>query len=83
LNAISNRGSKKDFCDIAAMLSHFPLQRMLNFYQTKYQPASMMMVIRSLARFEDAEAEPDPAFLQQDSWAEVVDAISNAIRGLK
>jgi hypothetical protein len=83
LNAISNRGSKKDFCDVAALLSHYSLPRMLDFYRQKYQPASMMMVIRSLAWFDDAETEPDPVFLQNTSWSEVVHKISTAIRTLE
>lgn len=83
LNAISNRGSKKDFYDIAALLSHFPLQSMLEYYRAKYRPASLMMVVRSLAWFDDAEAEPDPISLRPESWASVIGQISSAIRTLK
>lgn len=83
LNAISNRGSKKDFYDIAALLPLFPLQSMLGFYQIKYRPASMMMVVRSLAWFDDANSEPDPISLIQDSWSSVVERISSAIRSLR
>lgn len=82
LNAISNRGSKKDFFDLAALLERLPLQTLLDSYQQKYQPASLMMVIRSLAWFEDANAEPDPISLQDQSWPSVVHTISAAIRSL-
>lgn len=83
LNAISNRGSKKDFYDLAALLDHLPLQTLIDHYQAKYSPASLMMVIRSLAWFDDADAEPDPISLRNDTWPAVVDQISSAIRTLK
>lgn len=83
LNAISNRGSKKDFHDVAALLDHFPLASMVRFYQEKYRPASLMMVIRSLAWFDDADMEPDPISLRRDPWPAVVEKISAAIRSLE
>lgn len=83
LNAIANRGSKKDFFDIAALLERFPLQAIIGHYQAKYRPASLLMVIRSLAWFEDAEAEPDPITLNAPPWAMVKETISCAIRTLE
>jgi len=83
LNAISNRGSKKDFYDVAALLDHFSLATMIGYYQAKYRPASLMMVIRSLVWFEDADSEPDPISLQGDAWPTVMEKVSAAIRGLE
>jgi Nucleotidyl transferase AbiEii toxin, Type IV TA system len=82
LSAVANRGSKKDFFDLAALLPRFPLQDMIGLYQAKYRPASIMMVVRSLAWFDDADAEPDPISLREDSWQVVKDQISSAIRTL-
>lgn len=82
LNAISNRGSKKDFFDVVALLGVFSLPSMIAFYQAKYRPASLMMVIRSLAWFDDADAEPDPVSLNSDTWLAVKEKISSAIRAL-
>lgn len=82
LNAISNRGSKKDFYDVAALLDHSPLTAMISHYQSKYRPASLMMVIRSLAWFDDADSEPDPISLRGDTWPSVMEKVSTAIRGL-
>lgn len=82
LNAIANRGSKKDFYDIAALFDHFPLEVMLPFYQAKYRPASLLMVIRSLAWFDDADAEPDPISLRDETWSLIKGKISSAIRTL-
>ncbi|MEY3895533.1 MAG: hypothetical protein RLZZ214_1052 [Verrucomicrobiota bacterium] len=83
LNAISNRGSKKDFYDVAALLEHFPLATMIRLYQAKYRPASLMMVIRSLAWFDDADSEPDPVSLRCDTWPVVMAKVSAAIRSLE
>ena len=82
LNAISNRGSKKDFFDIAALLDHFSLEAMIAHYRSKYRPATLLMVIRSLAWFDDADAEPDPISLRNDTWPDVMTKISSAIRTL-
>lgn len=83
LNAISNRGSKKDFYDIAALLDYFTLTEMIRHYQAKYNPASLMMVIRSLAWFDDANSEPDPISLRNDTWPSVIKKVSTAIRTLE
>jgi hypothetical protein len=82
LNAIANRGSKKDFYDIAALFESFPLEIMLQSYQAKYRPASLLMVIRSLAWFDDADAEPDPISLRDETWPFIKGKISSAIRTL-
>lgn len=83
LNAIANRGSKKDFHDLATLLDRFSLESMLGWYRVKYQPAGLMMVVRSLAWFEDAEAEPDPVNLNGRGWEAVKDIVSVALRGLE
>jgi hypothetical protein len=83
LNAIANRGSKKDFSDVVALLDLFPLPAMIAHYQVKYRPASLLMVIRSLAWFEDAEAEPDPVTLNGNTWPDIRETISRAIRTLE
>ena len=57
LNAVANRGAKKDFWDIAALLSRFSLDQMLGFYGRKYRAGNRLTVIKSLSYFSDAEAE--------------------------
>lgn len=82
LNAIANRGSKKDFYDIVALLDQYPLETMLSFYKEKYNPASLLMVIRSLSWFDDADQEPDPVILNGQTWSLIKEKISSAIRAL-
>lgn len=71
LNAIANRGSKKDFWDYAELLGHFDREAMLGFFAEKYTDENVWYVEKSLSYFEDAEAEPDPRDLRGLNWAEV------------
>lgn len=82
LNAIANRGSKKDFFDLAELLAHFTIQRMIGFFSEKYPSTDPFTVIRSLAWFEDAEMEPDPISLAGLTWDEVKARASEAVVGL-
>lgn len=79
LNAITNRGAKKDFFDLAALLYRFPLSRMLDDYCMKYGVSHRFMVIRSLVWFDDAEQEPNPVSLDETSWEAVKSAVSKAV----
>lgn len=71
LNAIANRGAKKDFYDLSALRNHHTLTEMIQWFEEKYHNADRFTVIRSLAWFEDAEAEPDPVSLDQTDWLSV------------
>jgi len=68
LNAIANRGAKKDFFDLCELQRHHPLPTMLDWFEMKYRPADRFTVIRSLGWFEDADQEPDPVSLNGDDW---------------
>jgi hypothetical protein len=82
LNAIANRGSKKDFFDAAELLKHFSLTEMLGFFSQKYPNTDPFAVIRSLAWFEDAEQEPDPIPMIGQSWESVKRIVSDSVGGL-
>ncbi|MFI5378315.1 MAG: nucleotidyl transferase AbiEii/AbiGii toxin family protein [Tepidisphaerales bacterium] len=79
LNAVSNRGAKKDFWDVAALLSHFSLEEMLDFYRRKYPSGNAWTVIKSLAYFQEAEAEDVPIHdLTGMTWEQVKHSIRQA-----
>lgn len=82
LNAITNRGSKKDFFDLTMLLESRTLPDMLDAYCRKYSASNKFMVIRSLAWFDDAEDEPDPESLTDHSWPSIKEAISAAVASL-
>ena len=81
LNAIANRGSKKDFMDYAELLKHFSRDEMFSFYIEKYTNNNLWYVEKSLSYFEDADIEPTPRTLIGQSWESVKKTIlaSNSI----
>ncbi len=78
LNAIANRGSKKDFWDIATLLNQYSLDELLAVFGKRYPHVNVWQVVRSLTYFEDAESEPDPIVLDHQDWMHVKGAISTA-----
>ena len=71
ITAIIGRGTKKDFIDIAFLLHHFSLEEILHFYVAKYNDSSVFMAMKSLAYFDDAEADPMPDMFVNQSWQQV------------
>jgi len=82
LNAIANRGAKKDFFDIYSLLEQFQLKSMLKLFEQKYPLFNSFSVIKSLTFFDDAENEPDPISLFDLAWEEVKNRISIEVRGI-
>lgn len=78
LNAIANRGAKKDFFDIQALLNQFSLQDLLGFFEAKYEQLNSFTVIKSLTYFNDADLDPEPMSLVEVEW----DDIKEKLRGL-
>ena len=72
LNAIINRGSKKDFYDIYYLLAKYSVDELMALYQRKYGFATDMLLLKSLLYFEDADQEPDPNVLDEKiTWTGV------------
>lgn len=83
LNALSGRGLKKDFWDVARLLDVFSLREMLDFYKEKYSQNDVGHVIRSLAYFEEAEQSEEPILsLDKTKWADVKSKIITAYKKL-
>lgn len=68
LNAISGRGSKKDFIDLYFLLEEFTLNEMIEFYLEKYFDGSRFMVIKSLTYFVDADIQQTPDIYLKFNW---------------
>ena len=71
ITAIIGRGTKKYFIDIAFLLHHFSLEEILHFYAAKYNDSSVFMAMKSLAYFDDAEADPMPDMFVNQSWQQL------------
>lgn len=80
LNAINNRGAKKDFWDLAELLEHFRIDDLLGFYAKKYPHANLWGLTRSLLYFDDAEDDPDPLDLKGGSWEMIKSVLRRKIR---
>ncbi len=83
LAAITNRGTKKDFIDLAFLLSHFSLSQMLSFYRQKFNDGSEFLVIKSLVYFDDADEEPMPYMLSPITWEDACARITQAVAQIK
>ncbi|MBY0427425.1 MAG: nucleotidyl transferase AbiEii/AbiGii toxin family protein [Cytophagales bacterium] len=83
LDAITGRGSKKDFFDLYFLLQHISLENMLNLYKEKYAHQTLFHVVRSLVYFADAEQQPDPMVLDKKvTWTKVKKTIVKEIQAI-
>ncbi len=82
INAITNRGSRKDFVDVARLMEDWGLSEILKCYLAKYDDANPALALRSLAYFDDAEAMPMPKMLIEFDWEAAKRKIQSAVRQL-
>ncbi len=80
LSAVTNRGAKKDFYDLAMLIEEVGLAQLMEIYFRKYPQHEPLLMIRSLSYFDDAEGDQDPVSLIGMSWDEVKERISAAVR---
>ncbi|KYF77764.1 hypothetical protein BE11_32455 [Sorangium cellulosum] len=73
LSAIAGRGARRDFWDLHALLTSRgrSLGQALEAYARKYAAEDLGHVVRSLAYFADAEAEPMPGGMTDEQWAQI------------
>lgn len=83
LNAISQRGARRDFWDLHVLLERDEdLASLLESFEQKYPGVDVGHVVRSLAYFGDADAEPSPRGLSDEVWTEIKVRFEAAIRRL-
>jgi hypothetical protein len=73
VDAISSRGSKKDFIDLYFLLQEYPLDAIVGFFEKKYRGIkyNRLHILKSLTYFDDAEDEPMPIMLKRVGWSGV------------
>lgn len=74
LVATAQRGSRKDFVDLYYLgAAGYPIRELLSLLPRKMPAVEFnpVHILRSLAYFEDAEAEPDPVMLAEYEWGAV------------
>jgi len=82
LNAISGRGSKKDFIDLYFLLKEFSLPQMIDFYLQKYHDGSKFLVAKSLAYFADANEDETPKMFTEFNWNDCKNCILREVNKL-
>ena len=82
INAVTNRGTRKDFVDVARLLEDYPLDEIFGWYRMKYPDANPALAMRSLSYFVDAETMPMPRMLVPFNWDEAKDQVRAAVRSL-
>ena len=80
LDAVSSRGSRKDFIDLHFLLKKYPLAELWTIFEKKYAGIQFnkLHILKSLTYFEEAETEPMPVMLVPVAWEEVKKTISRA-----
>lgn len=82
LNAISGRGSKKDFIDLYFLLKEFTLAEMIDFYLQKYHDGSKFLVAKSLTYFADADENETPKMFTKFNWDDCKNQILQEVNKL-
>lgn len=84
LDAVSSRGSKKDFIDIYFLLEKYSLSELIDFFERKYKNIeyNKLHILKSLAYFIDAEDEPMPVMIKNVEWEEVKKKIIEEAKGV-
>ena len=81
--AVSQRGARKDFIDLYALLqAGLALPELLALYRRRFQVQEVGHVLASLTYFDDAEQEPMPVMLRDWRWDQVKAALQREVRTL-
>ncbi len=83
LSAITNRGARKDFYDLHALIQHLGVDALIDIYRQKYPSHDPMIVLRSMIYFDDAEDDNDPELLMAQDWEDVKETICAAVKTCK
>jgi hypothetical protein len=77
LDAISSRGSKKDFIDLYFLLEKYSLKELFEFFENRYKDIeyNKIHLIKSLLYFEEAEQDPMPIMIRDKNWQEIKEKI--------
>jgi predicted nucleotidyltransferase component of viral defense system len=80
LNAIAQRGNKKDFYDMYFLFKSITLADMLTDFETKFKTQNSYQVLKSLTYFADADEFSDPiVFDKKLTWDKVKTSISKTV----
>lgn len=83
LQAVTQRGSKKDFYDVWQLLQVMTAQQLIEIYAAKYTESQVWMLLNSLLYFIDAEQQAPPEiFINNLTWDKVKKTIIKAFENI-
>jgi predicted nucleotidyltransferase component of viral defense system len=71
IGAITGRGSKKDFIDLFFLLKKLSLSEIMELYKKKFADANILLALKSLLYFSDAENSDSPEMLLPIDWEDL------------
>lgn len=83
LAAVAQRGARKDFHDIAAILTTgLGLSDQVELYRRKFDVSDVGHLLSALCYFDDAEGEPEPTLLAGPNWQALKADLRSRVRSL-
>ena len=81
VQAISDRGNKKDFVDLFVLLRKYSIEELLGFFNKKYEKFNLnrLHILKSLSYFYNADENPEPIYIHPIAWTEVKKVIKNKV----
>jgi len=82
LEAISSRGSYKDFIDIYFLLQKYSLEELLGFMRKKFVNIDYneAHLLKALIYFEEVKGTPKPKLIKQASWRQITNIIRRKVK---
>lgn len=79
LEAITSRFEKKDFWDIAEILSKYSFQEITGFYKERYPWNDLKDVIIRVSMADKCDTQPDPECVNGKTWDDVKSVINKSL----
>lgn len=82
INAVSSRGSKKDFIDLYFLLKKYSLNKLFDLFSRKYKDIkyNKLHILRSLTFFADADKEPMPLMISKIKWPDAKEELQRKVK---
>lgn len=80
LFAITQRGEKKDYFDIAVLLQSYSLEQLIAFYSERHPANDTSVVIRFLVSFSDIDFQPEPNTVIDFNWNQAKEILQFAVK---
>lgn len=78
--AITRRGEKKDYVDIAELLWQYSLEQLMEFYSERHPENDIATAARFLVSYTDIENQPMPDVLHGMSWEDCKAVLQESVK---